>query len=90
MVGTTSGRCGAACYGEGTDMIRLHGPRVIALLLVVLAAMPAFAHPGHGKDGGSNSLAHYATEPVHVAPVVFAVLAGIATAGVIIWLRRRA
>lgn len=71
-------------------MIRLHGPRVIALLVVALATLPAFAHPGHGRDGGSNSLTHYATEPVHVAPMILAVLAGVATAGLIIWLRRRA
>jgi hypothetical protein len=77
-------------FRKGTDMIRLHVPRVLALLVVALASLPAFAHPGHGRDGGSNSLTHYATEPVHVAPVVFAALAGIAIAGLIIWLRRRA
>jgi len=70
-------------------MIRLHGPRVLALLVVALATIPAIAHPGHGKDGGSNSLTHYATEPVHVAPVVLALVAGVAVAALIIWLRRR-
>ena len=71
-------------------MIRLHGLRVIALLVVALATLPAFAHPGHGRDGGSNSLTHYATEPAHVAPVVLAAVAGAAVAALIIWLRRRA
>lgn len=71
-------------------MVRLHVPRVMALLIVALAAVPAFAHPGHGRDGGSNSIMHYATEPVHVAPVVFAALAGIAVTGLIVWLRRKA
>jgi hypothetical protein len=88
--GTNSAARDAAYFGKGTDMIRLHGPRVMALLVVALATLPAFAHPGHGRDGGSNSLTHYATEPVHIAPVVFALVAGAAMAGLIIWLRRKA
>ncbi|MBA3312184.1 MAG: hypothetical protein M3552_13755 [Planctomycetota bacterium] len=71
-------------------MIRLHGPRLLALFAVVFASLPAFAHPGHGKDGGSNELVHYATEPVHVAPFAFAALAGVAAAALVAWFRRKA
>jgi len=32
----------------------------------VLAASSAFAHPGHGKDGGDFGFLHYLTEPAHL------------------------
>lgn len=39
----------------------------IAVSAVLLAVAPslAVAHTGHGSDGGSYSLSHYFTEPVH-------------------------
>jgi hydrogenase/urease accessory protein HupE len=75
---------------EGLAMIRLHGPRLFALLAVVLFAAPAFAHPGHGIDGSSNSLTHYVTEPAHLGPVILAAVAGITAAAFVAWYRRRA
>ncbi len=53
------------------------------LLLMVFgflsAAARASAHRGHGPDGGSESLLHYLTEPLHAAiPVGLAV--GVAVA----------
>jgi hypothetical protein len=32
----------------------------------LLAGSSAFAHPGHGRDGGDFSILHYLTEPVAV------------------------
>ena len=71
--------------------MRLFARRVLlATALCPLAAAPALAHPGHGADGGSNDAIHYATEPVHVAPVIAAVVAGAAVAGgAAVWMRRR-
>lgn len=62
--------------------------------LTALAAFafsaPAFAHPGHGPDGGSHRLTHYLTEPQHLAPVGLAAFAGVAAAALVAWYRRRA
>lgn len=57
--------------------------------VAILMAAPALAHPGHGKGGGSHELVHYSTEPAHIAPVVVAAVAGIATAGLVAWYRRK-
>ena len=46
--------------------------------LLLAAAAVAEAHPGHGVDGGSWSLPHYASEPVHLGTA--AALATIAAA----------
>jgi len=59
-------------------------------LVAALAVAPVFAHPGHGADGGSHELTHYVTEPVHLAPLGLAALAGIAAAGIVAWVRRKA
>ena len=53
--------------------------RLFALCLTaVLTASPALAHPGHGVTEG-NSLVHYLLEPLHIAPVLLLLTAGIAT-----------
>ena len=71
-------------------MARSFGMRICyGTLAVVASAAPAFAHPGHGADGGSHELTHYVTEPVHLAPLGLAALAGIAAAGVVAWVRRK-
>ena len=49
----------------------------------VLAASSAFAHPGHGKDGGDFGILHYLTEPEHLLvaiPIVLIVAVGAAYA----------
>ena len=61
----------------------------IAFAVLSLAVAPLAAHPGHGRDGGSHEVAHYATEPDHVLPVAAAVLTGIAVAGGLAWARRK-
>lgn len=38
--------------------------------VALLASDTAFAHPGHGADGGDFSLTHYLTEPAHLLFVV--------------------
>jgi hydrogenase/urease accessory protein HupE len=48
----------------------------------------AFAHPGHGLDGGSFGLLHYVTEPLHLG--LGLALALLATASVAVVRRRRA
>jgi hydrogenase/urease accessory protein HupE len=40
----------------------------------VVAATPAFAHPGHGAPGSSTTQLHYLTTPEHLGPVLIAVL----------------
>ncbi len=56
-------------------------PAVIAIAVASVAS----AHPGHGLDGGSSSVAHYWTEPLHVLGVV-GLLAAVVAGG---WLLRR-
>jgi hypothetical protein len=53
----------------------------------LLIAAPAFAHPGHGPDGGSNGLSHYFSTPEHVGLALVAVLVA---AGLLVLARRRA
>jgi hypothetical protein len=53
----------------------------------VLAAAPAFAHPGHGVDGSSNTLLHYIATPEHAGIALVAVLVA---AGLFMFARRRA
>jgi len=38
-------------------------------------ANAAAAHPGHGLDGGSSHWLHYASDPLHVAPLALGALA---------------
>jgi hydrogenase/urease accessory protein HupE len=51
-----------------------------AAMLALLLSSPAFAHPGHGRDGGAWSALHYLIEPGHVLfavpMLVLAALAG--------------
>ncbi len=44
-----------------------------ALLMLLVAATGAWAHPGHGETSG-HSVAHYLTEPHHVLPLVAIIL----------------
>ena len=57
----------------------------IALTAISLGAAPSIAmgHPSHGSDGGSYSLTHYFTEPVHVVASV-GIIAAIATGFVVL------
>ena len=64
--------------------------RLAAFLAALVLAVPAFAHPGHGKDGGSHELTHYLSEPEHLAPLGLAALAGVAAAAFVVWYRRKA
>lgn len=66
-----------------------HFNRFLVSAVAISMAGPALAHPGHGKGGGSHELVHYATEPLHIAPVALAALAGIAMAGLAAWYRRK-
>ena len=54
----------------------------IALFVALLTAPLASAHPGHGHDGGSNTLLHFLCEPIHIvaAVVLLCVLAAVAAA----------
>lgn len=57
-------------------------------LVLALLALPAAAaaHPGHGFGGGSYSLLHYLTEPVHG----LSGLLGIAAVGLLaVWVTGR-
>jgi len=38
----------------------------IASAVLLSSARFATAHPGHGVAGGSNSIGHYLTEPIHL------------------------
>jgi len=39
---------------------------LIAIIMPMLPASVATAHPGHGHDSGAYNLVHYLTEPVHL------------------------
>ena len=39
---------------------------LIAIIMSMLPASVATAHPGHGHDGGAYNFVHYLTEPVHL------------------------
>jgi len=54
------------------------GPLAVSALPVV-----AWAHPGHGAGGGSDSLLHYLTEPLHVVVGLGVLIAGIASLAVL-------
>jgi len=54
-------------------------------VFAIAVASVASAHPGHGPDGGSFSVAHTLTEPLHVLGVV-SLLVGVVAGG---WLLRR-
>ena len=40
---------------------------LIAIIMSMLPATVATAHPGHGHGGNDSSLLHYLTEPMHLA-----------------------
>lgn len=40
---------------------------LVAIIMSILPATVATAHPGHGHGGGTYSLLHYFNEPVHLA-----------------------
>ena len=48
-------------------------------VLVLLAAGPAWAHPGHGIGDGNGWL-HYLTEPIHVLPALILVALAVSLA----------
>lgn len=49
--------------------------RVVAATVTTLAASSSWAHPGHGTTS-ADAPAHYLTEPLHLALLVAAVVAG--------------
>ena len=58
----------------------------IPLVAISLEATPSMLiadHTGHGSDGGSYSLIHYFTEPVHVVAGL-GIIAAIATGFVVL------
>ena len=48
----------------------------------------AVAHPGHGHDGGSFSLLHYLTEPLHFLQGVL-LAAGVVGVALVVMRRRK-
>jgi len=60
---------------------------IVPAVAALLTAVPAFAHPGHGPDGGSYAPQHYFTAPEHVG---FALIAVLVVAGLFALSRRRA
>ena len=58
----------------------------------VVGASTAFAHPGHGKNGGDFGVLHYLSEPAHLwfaIPAVLIVAAAAAHAAGLLRLRTR-
>ncbi len=54
-----------------------------------LVTAPAYAHPGHGRDGGSHEAAHYLTEPEHLGTIGLTVSVGVFVAAAFAWRDRR-
>ena len=52
------------------------------------ASSVAVAHPGHGHDGGSFSLLHYLTEPLHFLQGVL-LAAGVVGVALVVMRRRK-
>jgi hydrogenase/urease accessory protein HupE len=61
--------------------------KLCSFLVAGLASSPAWAHPGHGVDGGDWSLLHYLTEPDHL---IGALGLAILVAGSFAWRATRA
>ena len=57
------------------------------LTVIAMTALPAmaFAHPGHGADGGDFGVIHYLTTPEHLIP---AAIGAALVAGSVTWRRR--
>ncbi len=49
--------------------------RLMTATSTFLCAATAWAHPGHGTPGESETITHYLTEPVHVGAGVLFLLA---------------
>jgi hydrogenase/urease accessory protein HupE len=58
---------------------------VLAMSTLLALVVPAGAHPGHGYDGGTYSLTHHLSEPIHVAGI----LAVLGVVGGCVWLATR-
>jgi len=65
--------------------------RVVPVLVMLLVAASAAAHPGHG-DPGARGVLHYLSEPIHLSEPIY-VLGALAVAFAVIsgagMLRRR-
>ena len=68
-------------------MLRL--TRGLTFAFTSVAASPLFAHPGHGRDGGSHELTHYATEPDHLATLALGVVVAAVVGAWFAWSRRK-
>ncbi len=47
----------------------------VLVLLVLLAAGPVWAHPGHGATGAGQGWLHHLLEPIHALPLLALLLA---------------
>jgi hypothetical protein len=61
-------------------------PAAVVAITALTVSSPASAHPGHGLAGGSYSLSHYVSEPLHLLGGLVVVAAFAAGAAL---LRRR-
>ena len=78
------------CNQDSDSMRRTFTSLLFATAVFCSAVPLAVAHPGHGVDGGSHEITHYATEPEHVLPtVVLAIVAVASIAGVMAWAKKR-
>jgi hydrogenase/urease accessory protein HupE len=59
-----------------------------AAMLALLLSSPAFAHPGHGRDGGDWGAPHYLIEPAHLVFAVPMLVLAALTAGCLTRTRR--
>ncbi len=60
--------------------------RTLLTLAALLTTSTAFAHEGHGTPGEGQTVAHYATEPLHVGGLIVIAIA-CAFIGRIVWKR---
>ncbi len=60
---------------------------IAALLMLLVAAVDVWAHPGHGETAG-HSVLHYLIEPFHVLPMISVVVLSVVIF-IVMYVRRK-
>ena len=83
-----TGSVGMARARREAGMMDFRRRLATAAMLALLLSSPAFAHPGHGREGGDWSALHYLIEPAHLLFAVPMLLLAALAAGYLTRVRR--